>query len=139
MTEIESADVEDVLRVWYRWQIRLSHAEIRSHYYRGVDHTCRGYVTPTTEIEDDEDAYQGADDRQSVQVQLCIDQLSAEQRAAVSVSMLNKECGSRVWSSGRIHSAHAAYQSAKEALLPLLIKRGVLKIGATCSPKFSCV
>ncbi|MEK6420009.1 MAG: hypothetical protein V4801_10410 [Burkholderia gladioli] len=139
MTENESEQVEAVLREWYRWQIRQSHAVLLSHFYRPEDRTCRGYVTPTTETEDDEDAYQGADDMQSEQVQLCVDLLPTEQRAAISVSMRNKECGAQVWSSARVRAAHEAYQAAKETLLPMLIRRGVVKPVIACSPKFLCV
>jgi len=139
MTENESERVEEVLREWYRWQIRQSHADLLSHFYRPEDRRCRGYVTPTTETEDDEEAYQGADDMQSEQVQLCVDQLPAEQRAAISVSMRNKECGSQVWSSARAGAAHETYQAAKEALLPMFFRRGVLKLEIACTPKFSCV
>ncbi|WP_186114019.1 hypothetical protein [Burkholderia gladioli] len=139
MNENESAQIESVLRVWYRWQIRQSHAVLLSHFYRPEDRTCRGYVTPTSELEDDEEAYRGADDMQSEQVQLCVDQLPGEQRAAISVSMRNKECGAQVWSSARVRAAHEAYQAAKEALLPSLVRRGIVKPNIACSPKFSCV
>ncbi|MDR8920535.1 hypothetical protein [Burkholderia multivorans] len=129
MTPDQSQQIEELLMTWYRWQIRQSHAEILSHYYRPEDRTCRGYVTPTTDEEDDENAYQWADDRQSEQVQLCIDNLAADQRAAISVSMRNKECGRDVWSSIRARAAHATYQAAKAALLPMLISKQLIKVG----------
>lgn len=129
MTPDQSQQIEELLMTWYRWQIRQSHAETLSHFYRPEDRTCRGYVTPTTDEEDDDDAYQWADDRQSEQVQLCVDMLAAEQRAAISVSMRNKECGVNVWSSGRAGAQHAIYQAAKVALLPMLISKHLVKIG----------
>lgn len=127
MTPDQSQQIEELLLTWYRWQIRQSHAAILSHSYRPEDRTCRGYVTPTSDEEDDEDAYQWADDRQSEQVQLCIDQLTIEQRSAVSVSLRNKECGRDVWSSGRAGDQHAAYQAAKVDLLRMLIGRRLIE------------
>ncbi|WP_155627485.1 hypothetical protein [Burkholderia cepacia] len=127
MTPDQSQQIEELLLTWYRWQIRQSHAETLSHFYRPEDRTCRGYVTPTTDEEDDEDAYQWADDHQSEQVQLCVDMLTAEQRAAISVSMRNKECGRDVWSSGRAGAHHVTYQAAKADLLPLLIGRCLIE------------
>ncbi|KWN77075.1 hypothetical protein WT90_06845 [Burkholderia stagnalis] len=131
MTPDQSQQIEELLLTWYRWQVRQSHAETLSHYYRPEDRTCRGYVTPTTDEEDDEIAYRWADDRQSEQVQLCVDKLAAEHRAAISVSMRNKECGRDVWSSIRAGAQHATYQAAKDALLPMLLSKHLIKIGET--------
>lgn len=139
MTPDQSQQIEELLLTWYRWQIRQSHAETLAHFYRPEDRTCRGYVTPTTDEEDDEDAYQWADDRQSEQVQLCIDQLTVQQRAAISVSMqykefggdcreLNRECGADVWSNGRIGYRHVVYQAAKDTLLPMFVARHLIKV-----------
>ncbi|KVF22929.1 hypothetical protein [Burkholderia cepacia] len=140
MTPDQSQQIEELLLTWYRWQIRQSHAETLSHFYRPEDRTCRGYVTPTTDEEDDESAYQWADDRQSEQVQLCIDQLTIQQRSAISVSMrfkesadgcreLNTACGADVWSSGRLGHRHVVYQAAKDTLLPMFIARHLIKVG----------
>lgn len=127
MTHEQSQEIEEILLTWYRWQICQSHAETLAHFYRPEDRTCRGYVTPANAEEEDEDAYQWADDRQSEQVQLCVDRLVPEQRAAISVSMRNKECGREVWSSARAGAHHASYQAAKECLLPLLAARHLIK------------
>ncbi|WP_321865706.1 hypothetical protein [Paraburkholderia tropica] len=131
MTPEQSQEIEEILLTWYRWQIRQSHAETLAHFYRPADRTCRGYVTPASTEEDDEDAYQWADDRQSEQVQLCVDRLAPEQRAAISVSMRNKECGRDVWSSTRAGAQHVVYQAAKECLLPLLTARHLIRAVAT--------
>lgn len=131
MTPDQSQQIEELLLTWYRWQIRQSHAETLSHFYRPEDRTCRSYVTPTTDEEDDEDAYQWADDRQSEQVQLCIDQLTVEQRAAISVSMRNKECGRDVWSSVRARDQHGTYQGAKAVLLRLLASKHLIRAEAS--------
>ncbi|MEM5371344.1 hypothetical protein V4C53_35665 [Paraburkholderia azotifigens] len=127
MTLDESEQIEELLSIWYRWQIRESNTEVFSHWYRATDHTCRGYVTPTREEEDDEAAQNGADDMQSEQVQLCIDLLPAEYRASISVSMLNKDAGHTVWSSGRAGDQHATYQAAKLRLLPMFVSRGLVR------------
>lgn len=126
MTRDQSDQIEQLLRSWYRWQIRQSHAETLSHFYRATDITCRGYVAPAGE-DDADDAYVWADDRESEQVQLCVDELIVEQRAAISVSMRNKECGASVWRSARSVTPHEAYQAAKTALLPMLERRGIMK------------
>ncbi|MGU7784898.1 hypothetical protein [Burkholderia sp. PU8-34] len=128
MTPDQSQQIEELLLTWYQWQIRQSHAETLSHFYRPEDRTCRGYVTPTTDEEDDDATDQWLDDSKSEQVQLCVDMLPADQRAAISTSMRNKECGRSVWSSGRAGNQHATYQAAKERLLPILIARSLIKV-----------
>ncbi|MDN7917644.1 hypothetical protein QZM99_06020 [Burkholderia gladioli] len=125
MTESESEQIEELLREWYRWQIRQSHAITLSHYFRTGDLTCQGYVTPTS-MEDEEDPYRTADDAQSEQVQLCVSELTVEQRAAISTSMRNKECGATVWSTIRARAWHATYLAAKDALLPMFVRRRLL-------------
>jgi hypothetical protein len=128
MTQDQSDEIEHLLGEWYDWQCRQSHAEVLSHFYRPVDMTCKRYQTPTTDAEDDESAYQWADDRQSQQVQLCVDELTAEQRAAISISLCNKASGAQVWKSGRVGDQHAVYQSAKGDLFPMLIARGLIQL-----------
>jgi len=128
MTQDQSEEIEHLLRTWFDWQVRQSHREILAHYYRPEDMTCKRYQTPSCAQEDDEDAYAWADDRQSEQVQLCVDQLPSDQRAAISTSLRNKNSGAQVWRSSRVDDQHAVYQSAKEGLLPLLRARHLVKI-----------
>lgn len=125
MTKDQSDQIEQLLRDWYRWQIRQSHAETLSHYYRPTDMTCRGYVTPHGDDDDDAD-YRWVDDCLAEQVQLCIDQLSIEQRAAISVSMRNKECGAQVWRSSRAITPHETYHAAKVTLLQKFVARHLI-------------
>jgi hypothetical protein len=130
LTAGQDAEIEHLLLENYRWQIRQSHAETLKHFYRPEDHTCRGYTTPATVLDDDEDdddVYRWADNRQAEEVQLCIDGLPLEQRAAISTSMRNKESGYSVWSSDRAGEQHANYQAAKRWLLPLLMGRQLLQ------------
>ena len=134
MTREQSEEIEALLAIWYQWQVRQSHAEILSHYYPGEDASCRGYVcTESDEAEvEDEDAYAALDDRQSEQVQCCVDALPLEARAAISVSMRNKACGRTVWRSARAGDQHTAYQAAKVRLLPMFAARGLM----TREPRF---
>lgn len=126
MTSDQSAQIEELLSTWYGWQIRQSHAETLAHFYKPLDHTCKGYQTPLND-DDADRGYQWADDQQSEQVQLCIDTLIPAQRAALSTSMRNKESGRAVWSSGRAGDQHATYQEAKERLLPMFTSRHLIK------------
>ena len=129
MTPDQSQQIEELLLTWYRWQIRQSHAVQLAHFYRPEDRTCRGYEAPMNEEEIDEQADQWVEDQQAEQVQLCVDRLCVEQRAAISVSMRNKECGRNVWSNGRAGDQHATYQAAKDALLPMFLSKHLIKIG----------
>jgi len=129
LTADQDAEVEYLLLENYRWQIRQSHAETLKHFYRPEDHTCRGYTTPATVLDDDEnsdDVYRWADNRQAEEVQMCIDSLPLEQRAAISTSMRNKESGRSVWSGARAGEQHANYQAAKRHLLAFLSARGLI-------------
>lgn len=126
MTQDQSDEVELLLRTWFEWQCRQSVAMHAKMYYRAEDMTCRQYETPQSSSDDDEEAYQWADDRQSEQVQLCVDELTIEQRAALSTSLRNKASGVTVWKSARVGDQHAVYQSAKERLFPLLRARHLI-------------
>lgn len=128
MTQEESDEVEHLLTEWFDWQCRQSVAMHAKMYYRSADATCRQYHAPSTCSEDDEDAYQWADDRQSEQVQLCVDELTIEQRAAVSTSQRNKASGAAVWKSARVGEQHAVYQSAKLDLYPMLVARHLIRM-----------
>jgi hypothetical protein len=134
MTREQSEHIEELLSNWYGWQIRQSHAETLAHFFKPEDRTCRGYQSPPND-EDSEDAYQWADDQQSEQVQLCVDALTIEQRAAISTKFSaafhtaarNREVGKSVWSSGRAEDRHVVYQAAKERLFPMFVARHLVK------------
>jgi hypothetical protein len=128
MTLEESDKVEHLLRTWFEWQCRQSIAMHAKMYYRPVDATCRQSITQRTCDEDDEAAYQWADDQESEQVQLCVDELTIEQRAAISTSMRNKASDASVWRSVRVGEQHYVYQEAKEAILPMLVARHLIRI-----------
>ncbi|MFM0044104.1 hypothetical protein [Paraburkholderia sediminicola] len=128
MTQDQSDEVELLLRIWFEWQCRQSIAMHAKMYYRPTDMTCRQSVTQRACDEDDEAAYQWADDQQSEQVQLCVDELTIEQRAAISTSMRNKSSDASVWRSVRVGDQHAVYQWAKESLFPLMRTRHLIQI-----------
>jgi hypothetical protein len=128
MTQDQSNEVEDLLRTWFEWQCRQSIAMHAKMFYRPTDATFRQSVTQTTCDEDDEAAYQWADDRQSEQVQLCVDELPADQRAAISTSMRNKASDAMVWRSTRAGDQHETYQAAKENLYPMLVERDLIRL-----------
>lgn len=130
MDQNHSEQIEELLSVWYRWQCRQSVAMHAAHYYRPADHTCRQYETPTSEVEDDEAVDLWAENQTGEQVQLCIDQLPFEQRAAVSNSLRNKELGYMVWRN-RVETTadlHYAYQAAKVRIWPMLVGRGLVRV-----------
>jgi hypothetical protein len=128
MTQDQSEAVEHLLRTWFEWQCRQSVAMHAKMYYRPTDMTCRQSVTSMTFDEEDEAAYQWADDQQSEQVQLCVDELSIEQRAAISTSMRNKASDASVWRSVRVGDQHEVYQAAKQNLFPMLVARHLVRI-----------
>lgn len=130
MDKNHSEQIEELLSVWYRWQCRQSVAMHAAHYYRPADHTCRRYETPTSEIEDDEAAEMWSENQTGEQVQLCIDQLPFEQRAAISNSLRNKEAGYSVWRNREMPTAewHYVYQAAKTRILPMLVSRGLVRM-----------
>lgn len=133
MTRDQSEQIEELLLNWYRWQICQSNAELLAHYYRPVDHTCRGYETPSDGEELAEDADRWVDNRLAAQVDTCMEDLThrgvltGAMRAAISTSMHNKEIGRTVWCSGRVGDQHATYQAAKEQLLKPLTRRNLLR------------
>ncbi|TCG09343.1 hypothetical protein BZM27_05950 [Paraburkholderia steynii] len=128
MTQEQSDEVEHLLRTWFEWQCRQSIAMHAKMYYRPADSMGRQSITNRTCEEDDEVAYQWADDQQSEQVQLCVDELTIDQRAAISTSMRNKASDASVWRSVRVGDQHAVYQSAKSDLIPMLAARHLIRM-----------
>ncbi|NOV28023.1 hypothetical protein E5S69_31550 [Cupriavidus necator] len=129
MTQDESAQIEDLLLTWYAWQQRESFREVRGMWYPAQDQTCKQYrsgdawAAENDQYEADETKLE---DLQSEIIQLCIDSLTVEQRAAIQISMCNKT-GPAVWRSNRVEDQHREYQAAKLALLPALRSRGMIK------------
>lgn len=128
MTQEESAEIEELLVIWFDW----------SQAYRPALGAPRASSfarnSPSSSVEYDEaDAAEAADQRINAalaeQVELCIDELPGLQyRAAIGVSMRNKR-GPAVWRNNRHNSEdqHRIYQQAKALLLPLLRKRELMR------------
>lgn len=129
MTDQESQQVEELLLLNYAWQERESRREVREMWYPPQDSTCKQYQSGeawAAENDMHEVDETKLDDLTGEMVQLCIDCLTVEQRTAIQISMRNKT-GPAVWRSGRIEDQHKAYQAAKEAILPMLAERGLVK------------
>ncbi|ONC90792.1 hypothetical protein AQ925_20175 [Burkholderia pseudomallei] len=132
----ESNQIEELLDEWYDWQ---------SGYTPNLGHgrgaaTCQGFAeddrTETAE-ERAEKADRKAAKRRAELVDVCVDALAWQERAAIQqhmkakrVSEMNRECGVRVWLNPRrsaLLDAHATYQQAKRSILGPLKRRGLLK------------
>ncbi|UEP49637.1 hypothetical protein LMA00_07775 [Burkholderia ambifaria] len=135
MTVDESNQIEELLGEWYAWQAGYT----PGLGYGRVDPTCRGFSESDRAVTADERAEEAdrkAAKRRAEQVDLCVDALTWQERAAIqrhmkakAIGAMNGACGAKVWSDPRkvdLSTAHAHYQSAKEALYPRLKLRGLL-------------
>jgi hypothetical protein len=129
MTQDESLLVEELLLAWHRWQDCYS---VQLGLPR-CDPTCRDYQIPTASLSDKErgeitDAKIWKRNGEAVDV--CVDTLSWQQRAAIQTSMRNKRAGFEVFKNPRFEpvEVHYLYQSAKEDLYPKFVVRGLIKV-----------
>jgi hypothetical protein len=124
MTRDESLEVEELLMTWYHWC--QSHRE-----FLGASRVAPGFShMESNETYDDGEETDAKIDRfNAEQVNLCFDILPVSQKAAIGVHTANKAAGADVFRNPRMTAAesHAIYQQAKEDLLPLLRKRGIIK------------
>ncbi|AOJ67112.1 hypothetical protein WJ32_23215 [Burkholderia ubonensis] len=136
MTVDESNQVEELLGEWYDWQAGY----VPGLGYGRVDPTCRGFSESDRAVTADERAEEAdrkAAKRRAEQVDLCVDALAWQERAAIqrhmkakAIGTMNGTCGAQVWSNPRAflgQDAHMLYQQAKRALCALLRRRGVFK------------
>lgn len=128
MTLDESQQVEELLLAWHRWQSIYRPALGGNR----CDPTCRGYRTSNqflTPAERAEAADRKILEANSVQVDLCVDTLQWQMRAAIQTSMQNKRVGYSVFSNARIpaEESHRLYQEAKDLLFPMFDARGLIK------------
>jgi hypothetical protein len=127
MTQDQSEQVEELLIQWHRYQDMYSPAV----GFPRCDPTCRDYQIPGRLTDAERSAMSEAKiwKHRSEQVDLCVDKLHWEQRAAIQVSMKNKRCGFSVWNNPRIsqEDSHRHYQEAKTLLYPMLVSRGLIK------------
>ncbi|MBZ5793899.1 hypothetical protein K8353_27610 [Burkholderia contaminans] len=136
MTIDESNQIEELLGEWYAWQAGYT----PGLGYGRVDPSCRGFsesMRTLTADERTEEVDRKAAKKRAEQVDVCVDALTWQERAAIQrhmkakrIGAMNEACGAMVWSNPRafdLSAAHANYQSAKEALYPRVKARGLLK------------
>lgn len=128
MTLDESQQTEELLLAWHRWQDTYRPALKMP----GCAPACREYrtgiqwLTPKDRAELADQKIQKAN---SEQVDVCVDTLTWQHRAAIQTSMRNKRVGHDVFSNPRLtpEELHALYQSAKALLFPMFLSRGLIK------------
>jgi len=125
MTKDESEQLEELLMTWYHWA--KAHREHLGH----------SRVAPGFQGVSDMDAYGDDDDTDAKlnryvaeQVDVCLSTLPVDLRAAVGISMRNKDVPNQVFRNPRCSpdEQHQRYQTAKEQLLPMLRKRDMIKV-----------
>lgn len=129
MTQDESEQVEELLIQWHRWQDSYQPALGAPR----CSPTCREYEIPTASLSDKERA-EITDakiwKRNSESVDVCVDTLAWQERAALQTNLRNKRAGYEVFKNPRFAPAeiHYLYQSAKDKLLPQFVTRGLIKV-----------
>jgi len=123
MTQDESEQIEELVMVWFHWS--KSHRE-----QLGYSRVSPGFVhAQTHEVYDDNDDRDAKLARYTAeQVEACLNTLDVLLRAAVGLHAANRSVGNKVFRSGRMTSEeqHAMYKAAKDALLPMFIRRNLV-------------
>ena len=124
MTEDQSAQVEELLLVWYAWTMRYRPplgAPRVSIYARGSESS---------------DVYADADEiearieaEQARQVDACIDTLSGLHKSVVGIHAANRYAGRAVFRNPRLtlEATHTLYLEAKQFIFLLLVNQGLVK------------
>jgi hypothetical protein len=128
MTLDQSEQVETLLLEWHRWQDVWRPALSGGR----CDSTCREFkiskqlMTPA-ELAAEADAKIWK--ANSEIIDMLMDALTWQHRAAIQVSMKNKRGGFSVWGNARLtaEEMHVLYQDAKEILFPKFDFRGMIK------------
>ncbi len=128
MTLDESEQVETLLLEWHRWQDVWRPALSGGR----CDSTCREFkiskqlMTPA-ELAAEADAKIWK--ANSEIIDMLVDALTWQHRAAIQTSLRNKRSGASVFSNARLSTeeSHALYQEAKEILFPKFEFRGLIK------------
>ena len=129
MTLDESQQIETLLIAWHRYQDCFSPQLGMPR----CSPSCREYEIPTARLSDAERA-EIVDakiwKRNSEQVEVCVQTLQWQERAALQTVMRNKRAGYEVFRNPRFAPAeiHYLYQSAKERLHPQFVARGLVKV-----------
>lgn len=125
MDQDQSAQVEELLSIWYDYEASYMPALGAPR----VSPSCRGHDPGKVhDTGDDRDAKLNKITAEAVGS--CVDELHYLQRAAIGVHFRNKRVGVSVRRSPRLGSAeeqHEKYQEAKLALLPKLRRKGLIK------------
>lgn len=125
MTKDESEQLEELLMTWYHWA--KAHREHLGH----------SRVAPGFQGVSDMDAYGDDDDTDAKlnryvaeQVDVCLSTLPVDLRAAVGISMRNKDVPNHVFRNPRcsLEEQQQRYQQAKEELLPMLRRRDMIRV-----------
>lgn len=122
----EADQAEALIMDWYHWtrgyRPKLGVGRIAAF--------ARGMV-PDDAYVDSEDVDARLNAARCQQVDLCIDELPWQQRAAIGVHAGNKAAGAAVFRNPRLspQAQHAAYLDARAALLPALRRRALLAAG----------
>lgn len=125
MTKDESEQLEELLMTWYHWA--KAHREHLGH----------SRVAPGFQGVSDLDAYGDDDDTDAKlnryvaeQVDVCLSTLPVDLRAAVGINLRNKDVPNQVFRNPRctVEEQHLRYQRAKDALLPMLRRRDMIKV-----------
>ncbi|MYZ41405.1 hypothetical protein [Schauerella aestuarii] len=125
MTQEDSEQIEGLLMDWYRWanayRPHLGAPRV-SAYGRGM--------SDTDSFTDGEEADTRIFNAQCKAVDVCLDELTWQARAAVGIHTANKACGNAIYKNPRLspQQQHQEYQRAKLDLLPMLVKRGLMRV-----------
>ncbi|RQZ60969.1 hypothetical protein [Burkholderia sp. Bp9004] len=135
MTIDESNQIEELLGEWYDWQAGY----VPSLGYGRIDPSCRGFSEDERTLTSDErseEADRKAAKKRAEQVDVCVDALTWQERAAIQrhmkakrIGAMNAACGATVWSNPRgldLSDVHASYQAAKAQLYLHVERRGLL-------------
>ncbi|MGA4006004.1 hypothetical protein ACI2VR_07160 [Ralstonia nicotianae] len=113
--------LDDLLYDWFLWEGTYS----ATRGYSSVDKTCgaagssRQWETTDAILEDGVFAWQ------MQQLNACVDELSGDHQLAIRIEMMNRK-GPAVWRNPRAPARqHVVYPQAKDALRPILHRRGV--------------
>ncbi len=127
MTEAEREELEELLMTWYRW----------AKAYR--EHLGYRRVAPGFRDVSDQDGY-GDDDETdarlnrhvAAQVDACLEALPLDLRAAVGISLRNKDAPQQVFRNPRCspEEQQRRYQEAQCRLLPMLRRLDVTQVAA---------
>ena len=129
MTEKQSAQVEDLLQVWYAWTMRYRPAlgaPRASIYARGSE---------SSDVYADADEIDARiDAEQARQVDACIDTLDTLHKSVIGIHAANRYVGSAVFSNPRLtpETSRMLYLEARQTIFALLVNRGYIERGMNC-------